>query len=253
MKTIVYVLLCLLLSFVAIGQENSERIDEEISTPTFTGVENVVELLNNEENKSIEKYLCSELRKSDLVFETNEAGTAVIKFTVDERGKLSNIEVVNSVCCVLDEELVDILETTDGMWKPAIRDGNHVAMEKEISLAFVCSEVANCQEFMMSKARKNFDKANQQMMVKNNPKKALRYYNESIKYCPYETSSLLLRGLCKYEVGDKEGAYTDWKRVNELGEIDASEYINNLITREPITNNSISSESLAEMKKILNQ
>lgn len=248
MKTIVYAMLCLFVPmFVAGQQENTGITQNEETTPTYTGVENVVNVLNNND-QSIESYLCSELRKEDLVLVTRESGTEVIKFTVDEKGRINNIEVINSVCPVIDEELVDILKTTDGMWRPAMKNGKPVAMEREIKLAFVCNEMKNCGEYMMLQARKNFEKGNQLMMVKNNPKRALKYYEASVKYCPYQTGSLLLRGLCRYENGDTDGALADWKRINELGEIDVTEYINNLLVYQGYIGEF---EGYAEMVKVL--
>ena len=38
-----------------------------------------------------------------------------------------------------------------------------------------------------------------------------------------------MRGICRYEVGDKVGALEDWNRLNTLGDnIDMSEYAGNL-------------------------
>ena len=35
-----------------------------------------------------------------------------------------------------------------------------------------------------------------------------------------------MRGVCRYELGDKEGAFEDWNRMAGLGDdIDMSEYI----------------------------
>ena len=243
MKTIIIVLLCFLVSLVTIGQEENSQKKDEINSPSYTGVKNL-------EHVSIEKYICSELGKCEMVFEAGEAGTEVIKFSVDTDGNLSNIQVMNSVCQALDDEIVDILKSTNGMWTPAIKDGIPVTMDKEISIAFVCRDVEDCRAFMIENARKNFHKANQHMYVKNNPKRALKYYDKSIKYCPYETASLLLRGICKYENGDTEGANADWERLIELGEFDASEYINNL-TYNGIKDDLKYSEAFAYMKEVL--
>ena len=254
MKTIIYVVLCLLLSFISLGQTNDMNFTEENSTsPKFVGVENVVEKWNGESSESIVKYICAEIRNSDWAPENKEQGTEIIKFTVDEKGRLSNFKVVNSVSQEIDEELIKILKLTDGKWKPGTKDGQLVAMEKEINLSFICTEKKDCGNYFMMKARKNFDKANQMMIVKNNPKKALKYYNQAVQYCPCQTSSLLLRGICKYELGDKEGAVADWKRINELGNINVDKYINNLVPELAENGNFMQSEAYANMTQVLNK
>ena len=54
-------------------------------------------------------------------------------------------------------------------------------------------------------------------------KKALKNYNKSVRYLPYETSPLLLRGLRKCELGDQDGNCINWNRINKIRKIDVSE------------------------------
>lgn len=235
MKTIL-IFLIIFLPLLTLGQqENVETSHIKSNCPTFTGIENYVEFFNYEDPDLLKNYVCSRVKKSDWAPKLKVEGTEVIKFTVDEKGRLSNFKVVNSVSSQIDEELIKILKTTDGMWKPAMKDSRPITMDKEVSLSFVCFEKKECQDYLKAKARKNFIKGNELMFVKNNPNKALKYYNTAVNYCPFETSSLLLRGVCKYENGDKEGAFADWERVNELGKMDASEYIDKLIKFDAYT------------------
>ena len=44
-----------------------------------------------------------------------------------------------------------------------------------------------------------------------------------MKYLPYDKSLLYVRGICKYELGDKEGALKDWNRIVALGGMDFSD------------------------------
>jgi hypothetical protein len=58
------------------------------------------------------------------------------------------------------------------------------------------------------------------LFEKKNPKKALRNYSMGIKYLPYDKGLLLLRGICRFEINDKEGAHKDWERLKSLGGFD---------------------------------
>jgi len=55
------------------------------------------------------------------------------------------------------------------------------------------------------------------LLMKDNPKKALKAFDKGILLRPNDQSLLLTRGLARYEVGDKEGAKRDWTRLKELG------------------------------------
>ncbi len=39
---------------------------------------------------------------------------------------------------------------------------------------------------------------------------------------------LVLRGLTRYQLGNREGAFTDWTRVKTLGGIESNEYLENI-------------------------
>lgn len=56
------------------------------------------------------------------------------------------------------------------------------------------------------------------MFEKNNPKKALKYYNRAIVMLPGEEGLLAMRGLCNYRLGNQQAAFTDWNRINTFAE-----------------------------------
>lgn len=109
------------------------------------------------------------------------------------------------------------------MWKSGYNNEIPVAMEREVSMMFVASDIhKNAPKEYFTKLASNYcAKGNKQFLEKHNPKKALKSYNQSIKYLPYESALLLLRGLCKYELGNRQGAINDWERINEIGSYDA--------------------------------
>ena len=65
-----------------------------------------------------------------------QEGTAVIQFTVNPSGKLSDFKVVNGISYHIDNELIAALRQTDHMWEPGKQNGQAAAMEKEFTMAF---------------------------------------------------------------------------------------------------------------------
>ena len=64
------------------------------------------------------------------------------------------------------------------------------------------------------------------MLFENkNPEKALKYFDKGISLLPNEETLLAVRGLCKYEMGDIEGAKNDWNRLKIPDEKNAAKLL----------------------------
>jgi tetratricopeptide (TPR) repeat protein len=112
------------------------------------------------------------------------------------------------------------------MWLLGYNNGKPVEMTQEVSMAF-CIDKKNSEsivEMFSEKAANYFSSGTVALFEKKNPKKALKSYNYGINYLPYNQNLLLMRGICRYELGDKAGAYHDWNRISNMDGIDLSEY-----------------------------
>jgi TonB family protein len=169
--------------------------------------------------KNINDFLLSGIEYPVESVKAGDEGTEVILFEVTPKGDVTNIKVINSVSEVIDSEVTRILAITNGMWIPGTVNGELAAMEKEVSIVFKISEKSDFVE----KAKSYLELGNKMMFVKNRPDKALKYFDKSITLLPNEETLLAVRGLCKYEIGDNEGAKLDWNRLKILAEKNASE------------------------------
>ncbi|MGD9929957.1 MAG: TonB family protein [Mangrovibacterium sp.] len=236
MKTIMICLLCLMTSIVAFGQDHLQKmVDEiEVTPPKFTGVEQEVTVLQQNELQSIDSYLVKKIEYPEFAAKWHMQGTAVVQFVVTEKGEVTDFEVINSVSDEIDDEVIRVLRTTNGMWIPGSNNGEPVAMEKEVSIAFklaVFPDVMNSiTTDFTAVATKSFQRGNKQLYTQGKPKKALRAYNTAIRYRPNETALLLARGICRYELGDREGARQDWSRLKKLEAFDYSGYLTDNLT-----------------------
>ncbi len=230
MKKYLVLLICLTVSFIAFGQSEMKNVmtgaEVEVTAPQFTGIENVVALTSVNRSLLIKEYLVKKAIYPKGALNCNKEGTEVIKFVVNPDGSLSNFDVINSICREIDDELIRVLKTTNGMWQPGENNGNPVAMEKEVSLIFTAGNFKDLNKYFTAKATNSFVQGCKKMYLKNNSKKALRYYNQGMRYLPYDKNLLYVRGICKYELGDKEGARKDWERIVTLGGIDGIDFDN---------------------------
>lgn len=233
MKTKIFILAVLILPIEAMGQifhKNVDISEVKVTPPVFTGVQFVPDEPDSQADP-LSKYLVKYFQYPAHAKQCGDQGTGIIQFVVRPDGRLTDFRVINSVCRELDKEFIRVIKTTEGMWKPGSNNGNPVQMEKEVSMMFV----ADCEwcgnkpiEYFTRQAKAYFSRANTLFLQKHNLKKALRNYDHTVKYLPYDESALLLRGLCRYELGDLKGARSDWERINKLGDYDANSYIEQL-------------------------
>lgn len=230
MKTNFFLLALMIFPLVAMGQIKQKNLSEvKVTPPVFTGIQKVFNAPENISADPLGAYLTENFKYPDAAADCLIEGTGIVQFTVQPNGELTNFEVINSVCGLIDREFIRILKTTEGMWNPGYNNNKPVAMEKEVSMMFVASQAHQNDpgEYFMRNAKMLNIKGNKLFLVKFKPKKALNYYEKSIKFMPYETSSLIMRGLCRFELGDEKGACSDWNRINAIGRYDADEFITN--------------------------
>ncbi len=182
-----------------------------------------LELLDIEEPVLDEKYFdnkaisINEILAKNIQYPARDIarhtqGTEIIKFEVTSEGRLTNFKIVNSLSREIDKEIFRVLRSTNGKWSPGTIEGIQVTMEKEISVNFFLGP----EEFLVADAKACLQKGNKWMFGKNDPKKAIYFYNKGVKLLPYDETLLEARALCRYNIGDKRGGEKDRLRLIEL-------------------------------------
>lgn len=205
--------------------------------PKFTGIERTI--IEKSDFETIENYLKRNIQPIIEPLEILDEGTEVVQFVVNPSGELTDFKVINSVNPIYDEEVIRALLTTKGMWLPGLNNDQMVPMEKEVSIVF---KLENTPDFT-SRAKWYYKKAGKMLYLKENPKMALKNFNQGILLLPKEKCLLMGRGLAKYELGDEAGACQDWNRIKSLGGFEGDAYLDNYCDMK----------GFAEMIKILNE
>ncbi len=224
MKTIILFFLCIIITVIAFGQEPKANVKEiKVTAPKFAGIEKATAILNMGKSESINEYLAKNFELSGHQF---AEGTEVIQFTVTPAGEVTDFKIINSLSREIDEKMIKILETTNGMWIPGFNNNVPAEMTKEVTMAFYAGKTSSktVAEIFTEKATHCFSAGNKMLFEKQNPKKALKYYNWGINYLPYDQSLLLARGICRFETGDKDGARQDWERLKTLSGIEIEDW-----------------------------
>lgn len=226
MKTKVIFMLCMIFSVITMGQGTKEGAT--ITPPKFTGIKMTNPDKNGQNSPSIDEYIRTHVTYPEAAMEQYAMGTEVIAFSVTPDGKVTNIKVINSVHKSIDEEVVAVLKTTNGMWKSGYINDEPITMDKEISVVFRFHERSAMDNLEL--AKHYYTKACESLLMKQKPKQALKAFDNGVVLMPNDKSLLVLRGLTRYELGDREGAMNDWTRVKNLGGTVGEEFIERFIT-----------------------
>lgn len=228
MKKYVSLFICLILTIMVFGQSKTKapianNQKAEITTPKFTGAINAVSNVDADNSSRLKIYIKENIDCPVTVADCRIEGTEIVRFTVSTEGDVSNFNIINSVCKDLDKEVIRVLKGTKGMWIPGNTNEVPSEMEYEVSLMIADCKEGTYSSYFVGQAQKYFKLGGTSLLVENKPKKAMRFYNKGLQYLPNNAALLSLRGLCYYELGDKESARKDWNKVSSLGGINPVE------------------------------
>ena len=227
MKRTIVFLLCMIGIIITFGQNRTQNLLQEIkcTPPQFTGIDKAVPILVERKFPAIEQYLIDHITYPEEDLRYYNQGTEVVSFFITPIGNLTDIKIINSVSNGIDRAIIEALEATNGMWKPGYNDDKPAAMEKEISIIFKIGDFAGNNFTKMAKHL--YADGSRALLKNSNPKKALRSFDNAMVYIPNDKALLVLRGLTRFELGNKEGALKDWTRVKTLGGIESQDYLDN--------------------------
>ena len=237
MKTSIICVMCLFSSIIAFGQSQVTGEQITCTPPKFTGIKSIIPIIQ-EKFPTIDDYLRKNVTYPERSQELFQQGTEVVKFMVTPNGELANVEIINSVSREIDYEVIRTLHTTNGMWKPGNNNGVPATMEKEVSIVF---RLEDSPSSFNELGRKYFTTGADLLFKHQSPKKALKYFDKGLMLLPNEKGMLALRGLSRFELGDKGGALRDWSRIKDLGGLEGDGFKESYIDMN----------GYAEMNKVL--
>ena len=236
MKHSLIITLFLLFALPIFGQIDQEiNIEEvEVMPPKFVGNTERVKILEQPNDNTIEDYLAAAVQYPEEAAISFDEGTEVIQFVVTSEGNIADFKIINSVSPEIDEVVIEALKKTNGLWQPGSNNKFAVDMCKEVSLCFCANPDALEKDstYFLNKARSYFSRATKKLFIKQKPKAALRNYNNAMRYQPCDKCLLASRGMCKYSMGDTEGACKDWNRLKTVGGTDCDYYLQNFCEME---------------------
>jgi TonB family protein len=212
MKKSVIFLAGTMITMIATGQNQRTMEEITVTPPKFSAAET---LIQGKYFATVDDYLMHTVQYPQEAVNNGNQGTEVVRFVVTPSGNVTGISVINSICPEIDEEVIRMLQFTNGLWKPGSINGKAVAMEQEVSVAF---KLHPSRDFVAM--AKDYLKQGNKMLLKGNTRRALSFYDKAVTLLPNEEALLAVRGMCRYQTGNTDGAAADCKRLKSLGYFD---------------------------------
>ncbi|GAB2870877.1 energy transducer TonB [Hymenobacter ruber] len=146
-----------------------------------------------------------------------ENGFFVASFVVLPSGKLDTIQIHKGRNELFDRQFVKAVQRTDGLWKPAMIDGQPVAVEKEIRFRYFTFAS------MMDYSRK-YDMGIK-LKTQREYESAIVFLSACIQLDQFDIDAYYHRAICYKENSQLQNACTDWQRVKSLGSRDADDWL----------------------------
>ncbi|GEM_PF-6889850 len=177
MKRIVVFLASILMVFMVQAQ-NQQQKENPGNAPTFNSskYETVNDMFND----------VWQLRTEEIL------GKVVVEFMVTPEGELKDYKVKNGISPSIDEDVIAVLQKTNGHWNPGTANGIPVEMQKEISIVFQCQATCN----RITKANCYLCRGCKCLYKKNNPKRALKNFEKGLALLPNDETLLAMQEMC---------------------------------------------------------
>lgn len=134
-------------------------------------------------------------------------------FTVSKDGVADSVKILQGIDPDFDKQFVKAFNKTRKRWEPAVLNGKKVAVEMSVHLGHYTTNQVVAEMDYSAKA----NNAYRQMDFKA----ALYFFNEGLKLDPQNITELFERGICEEMLGDMSDACQDWRKVKELGGMEA--------------------------------
>jgi protein TonB len=84
---------------------------------------------------ALRKYIAENVRYPEMAKENDIQGTVYVRFVVDEKGKVTNVELLRGVDPLLDKEALRVVQSLPN-WKPGKQRGKAVKVSHSVPIKF---------------------------------------------------------------------------------------------------------------------
>ena len=190
--------------------------------PVFMFVEQMPEFPGGE--NALRTFLGQNIRYPEAEASQNIQGRVIIRFVVTQDGSIDSVTVLRGVSAGLDKEAVRVVKMLP-KFKPGMQQGKRVMVYYNLPIVFKLSDEVKPLSAFDTKMNtdENF-KSGVALMKQNEFKKAVKFFDQSIKKFPHDYYGFQYRGNCEFKLGKTKQAKEDYEKAKTLGAKDVYEY-----------------------------
>jgi len=152
-------------------------------------------------------------------------GKVIVNFTVGKMGKLRNIRIVREAHPYLNKEALRVVNAMP-TWIPGKQDGEAISVSYNLPIDFKFQDLNEGIFGPNPRSITSYNKATK-FFVKQEFKKAIKFYTDAISWYPEYTKAYLNRAISYARMRDIDNACKDWKMAADLGNKDVQNNIDN--------------------------
>ncbi|GAA4202984.1 hypothetical protein GCM10022289_18550 [Pedobacter jeongneungensis] len=150
-------------------------------------------------------YISYELSKMGIYVKT---GALQATFIVNASGKADSLKIIQGINANYDKAYTKIFYAAQYKWEAATHNGKPVNVLMHQEKKYFKTDEVIPSFFNAQKANAAYEEKNYEV--------ALYYYDLSLKDRPDDKENFYRRGVCRQQLGNLEGACSDWKKVQSL-------------------------------------
>ncbi|WP_207421814.1 hypothetical protein [Desertivirga brevis] len=138
-------------------------------------------------------------------------------YIVGKDGRADSLKIIESFSPAFDKKIIKNFNKTKDNWQPAKLNGKAVAVQmKQEYHHFSSNTMLPVMDYSMKGSK---------AMKENDFTAALYFFDKGLEKLPTNIEMLYKRALCKYELGNKEGACKDLNLIQQLGDSTGKELL----------------------------
>jgi tetratricopeptide (TPR) repeat protein len=145
----------------------------------------------------------------DQISMDGRAGHFAATFIVSEKGIADSVKILEGVDDEFNKRFIKVFNRSRKDWRPATLNGKSVSVQMMVELRYSTSATTIPSFFATQKANEAYQNKDYEV--------AIYFYDKSLQTTPTDKENLYRRGMCKFQLGNKDAACEDWNKAKAIG------------------------------------
>jgi len=157
--------------------------------------------------QSFQKYIYEGIR--DQISMDGRAGHLVATFIVSKTGIADSVKILEGIDDEFNKRFIKVFNRSRKDWKSATLNEKLVSVQMTVELLYSTSAATIPSYFATQKANEAYGNKDYEV--------AIYYYDKALQAKPTDKENLYRRGMCKFQLGNKDAACEDWNKAKAIG------------------------------------